>query len=60
MERKLLYPDPFEEDLTMEEKDLCHHYKVFMRFHSREEHEQLLRSIIEENRILKRIQDLQV
>ncbi|CAA2999250.1 transcriptional adapter ADA2-like [Olea europaea subsp. europaea] len=59
LERNLLYPDPFEEDLTMEEKDLCHHYKVFMRFHSREEHEQLLRSIIEENRILKRIQDLQ-
>lgn len=59
LERNLLYPDPFEEDLTMEEKDLCHHYRVFMRFHSREEHEQLLRSIIEEHRILKRIQDLQ-
>ncbi|XP_042039791.1 transcriptional adapter ADA2-like isoform X1 [Salvia splendens] len=59
LERNLLYPDPFERDLTMEEKELCHRYRVFMRFHSKEEHDELLRSVVEEQRILKRIEDLQ-
>ncbi|KAL1567554.1 transcriptional adapter ADA2-like isoform X3 [Salvia divinorum] len=59
LERNLLYPDPFERDLTLEEKELCHRYRVFMRFHSKEEHDELLRSVVEEQRILKRIQDLQ-
>ncbi|KAL2252217.1 UNVERIFIED_CONTAM: Transcriptional adapter ADA2 [Sesamum indicum] len=59
LERNLLYPDPFEKDLTSEEKELCNRYRVFMRFHSKEEHDELLRSIVEEQRILKRIQDLQ-
>ena len=44
----------------MEEKELCHRYRVFMRFHSKEEHDELLRSVVEEQRILKRIEDLQV
>lgn len=60
MERNLLYPDPFEKDLTKEEKELCCHYRVFMRFHSKEEHNEMVRSVVEEQRILKRIQDLQV
>ncbi|KAH6764766.1 ADA2 2B [Perilla frutescens var. frutescens] len=59
LERNLLYPDPFDKDLTLEEKELCHRYRVFMRFHSKEEHDELLRSVVEEQRILKRIQDLQ-
>ncbi|KAK6117810.1 hypothetical protein DH2020_048437 [Rehmannia glutinosa] len=59
LERNLLYPDPFEKDLTLEEKELCRRYRVFMRFHSKEEHDELLRSVVEEQRILKRIQDLQ-
>ncbi|CAN4110175.1 unnamed protein product [Withania somnifera] len=59
LERKLLYPDPFEKDLTSEEKDICRGYRVFMRFSSKEEHEDFLRSIIEEHRMVKRIQDLQ-
>ncbi|KAL6511247.1 hypothetical protein OROHE_020471 [Orobanche hederae] len=59
LERNLLYPDPFEKDLTLEEKELCRRYRVFMRFHSKEEHNEMLRSVVEEQRILKRIQDLQ-
>ncbi|XP_073148495.1 transcriptional adapter ADA2 isoform X2 [Henckelia pumila] len=59
LERNLLYPDPFEKDLTLEEKELSHRYRVFMRYHSKDEHVELLRSIIEEHRILKRIEGLQ-
>ncbi|KZV31355.1 hypothetical protein F511_05459 [Dorcoceras hygrometricum] len=59
LERNLLYPDPFEKDLTLEEKELSRRYRVFMRYHSKDEHEALLRSIIEEHRILKRIESLQ-
>lgn len=60
LERNLLHPDPFEKDLTSEEKDICRCYRVFMRFNSKEEHEDFLRSIIEEHRMVKRIQDLKV
>ncbi|WRX16257.1 zinc finger protein [Theobroma cacao] len=59
LERNLLYPDPFERNLSPEEKEIYQRYKVFMRFHSKEEHEELLKSVIEEHRIVKRIQDLQ-
>ncbi|CAI9089979.1 OLC1v1024639C1 [Oldenlandia corymbosa var. corymbosa] len=59
LERGLLYPDNFEKELSREEKDICQRYRVFMRFHSKEEHEELLRSLVEEHRVLKRIQDLQ-
>ncbi|KAL3502621.1 hypothetical protein ACH5RR_037070 [Cinchona calisaya] len=59
LERNLLYPDIFEKGLSQEEKDICRRYRVFMRFHSKEEHEELLGSLIEEHRVLKRIQDLQ-
>lgn len=60
LERNLLYPDPFEKNLTPEEKEICQRYRVFMRFHSKDEHEELLRTVIEEHRIRKRILDLQV
>ncbi|XP_051135733.1 transcriptional adapter ADA2-like isoform X3 [Andrographis paniculata] len=59
LERNLLYPDPFEKELTSEEKELCRRYRVFMRFHTKEEHGELLRYVVEEQRILKRIQGLQ-
>ncbi|KMT08465.1 hypothetical protein BVRB_6g140200 isoform B [Beta vulgaris subsp. vulgaris] len=59
LERNLLYPDPFEKNLTPEEKEICQRYRVFMRFHSKDEHEELLRTVIEEHRIRKRILDLQ-
>ncbi|XP_074307787.1 transcriptional adapter ADA2-like isoform X2 [Silene latifolia] len=59
LERNLLYLDPFEKNLSPEEKQICQQYRVFMRFHSKEDHEELLRTVIEEHRILKRIQDLQ-
>ncbi|GAB2274998.1 hypothetical protein Dimus_009766 [Dionaea muscipula] len=59
LERNLLYPDPFLKSLSPEERELCQRYRIFMRFHSKEEHEDLLRNVIEEHRIVKRIQDLQ-
>ncbi|XP_074272552.1 transcriptional adapter ADA2b-like isoform X2 [Silene latifolia] len=58
IERNILYPDPFEKNLSPEERQICQQYRVFMRFHSKEEHEELLKTVIEEHRILKRIQDL--
>lgn len=58
LERNLLYPDPFEKDLLPEEGEIYQRFKVFMRFHSKEEHEALLRNIIKEHHIVKRIQDL--
>ncbi|TKY47885.1 Transcriptional adapter ADA2 [Spatholobus suberectus] len=59
LERDLLYPDPFEKSLLPEELQICQRYKVFMRYHSKEEHQDLLKNIIEEHRLVKRIQDLQ-
>lgn len=60
LERNLLYPDPFEKGLTPEEREIYKRFKVFMRFHSSEDHKELLKNIIEEQQIVKRIQDLQV
>lgn len=60
LERDLLYPHTFEKSLLPEELQICQNYKVFMRFHSKEEHQDLLKNIIEEHRLVKRIQDLQV
>ncbi|KAK7260716.1 hypothetical protein RIF29_26989 [Crotalaria pallida] len=59
LERNLLSLDPFEKSLSPEELEICKRYKVFMRFHSKEEHKELLKNIIEEHRLVKRIQDLQ-
>ncbi|XP_042520592.1 transcriptional adapter ADA2-like isoform X2 [Macadamia integrifolia] len=59
LERNLLYPNPLEKELSLEEREMYERYKVFMRFHSKEKHEELIRTIIEEHRTQKRIQDLQ-
>ncbi|XP_031118687.1 transcriptional adapter ADA2b [Ipomoea triloba] len=56
--RNLLYPTEFEKTLSQEEKDLWRRYDAFMRFHSREEHEELLKAIILEHRTVKRIKEL--
>ncbi|XP_057470841.1 transcriptional adapter ADA2b-like isoform X1 [Actinidia eriantha] len=58
LERDLLHPNPFKEDLSPEEKELCCRYDVFMRFHSKEEHDDLLKTVVQEHRIMKRIQEL--
>ncbi|CAN0910372.1 Transcriptional adapter ADA2b [Linum grandiflorum] len=58
LERNLLYPNPFERDLSPDERMICRRYDIFMRFHSKEEHEDLLRTVITEHRTLKRIQEL--
>ncbi|CAK9156817.1 unnamed protein product [Ilex paraguariensis] len=58
LERNLLHSNPFEKDLSQEEKAICRRYDVFMRFHSKEEHEELLKTVISEHRILKRIHEL--
>ncbi|KAE9452772.1 hypothetical protein C3L33_15324, partial [Rhododendron williamsianum] len=58
LERNLLQPSAFENDLSPEEKDICRRYDVFMRFHSKEEHDDLLKTVVQEHRILKRIQEL--
>ncbi|PON55396.1 Homeodomain-like [Parasponia andersonii] len=45
-------------DIDAEHELKLQRFKVFMQFHSKEEHEEFLRIIIEEHRIMKRIQDL--
>ncbi|KAK9681425.1 hypothetical protein RND81_10G001200 [Saponaria officinalis] len=59
IERNLLYPSPFEKDLSVEEKALCRQYDPFMRFHSKEDHEDMLQTIIAEHRTIKRIKELE-
>ncbi|KEH22976.1 putative transcription factor MYB/SANT family [Medicago truncatula] len=58
LERNLLYPNPFEKDLTPEEKAICRQYDVFMHFHTKEAHEELLTTVISEHRLKKKIQEL--
>lgn len=60
LERNLLYPDPLEKNLSLEEREIFKRLKVFMRFHSKENHDKLLKSVIEEHQIVRRIQELQV
>ncbi|XP_078430089.1 transcriptional adapter ADA2-like [Wolffia australiana] len=59
LERNLLYPSQFEKELCSEDREIYERYKVFMRFQSQKEHEELVRTLIEERRIRKRIQELQ-
>lgn len=59
LERNLLYPHPLEKDLSNEDRDVYYRYKVFMRFLSKEEHDALVSSVIEERKIRRRIQELQ-
>jgi transcriptional adapter 2-alpha len=56
----LLRQNSFEKDLSQEEKALCRNYDAFLRFLSKEEHEEFLKTIVSEHRILKRIQALEV
>ncbi|XP_059440348.1 transcriptional adapter ADA2b-like [Corylus avellana] len=58
LERNLLYPNPLEKDFSPEERAICRRYDVFMRFLTKEEHEDLLQTVITEHRTLKRIQEL--
>ncbi|KAG5252427.1 transcriptional adapter ADA2b [Salix suchowensis] len=58
LERNLLHPSPFKKDLTPEERALCRRFDPFMRFYSKEEHEELLQAIVKEHRILKKIKEL--
>ena len=60
LQRNLLYPSSFEKDLSVEEMAICRQYDVFMRFHSKEEHKELLKTVVAEHRTLKRIQELKV
>lgn len=60
LERNLLYPNPLEKDLTPEEKAICRKYDIFMRFHSKEDHDELLRTMLFEHRSWKKIQELKV
>ncbi|CAO2842415.1 unnamed protein product [Amaranthus hypochondriacus] len=59
LERNLLYPSSFEKELTPEEKAICRRYDPFMRFHSKEDHEDMLQAIIAEHRTRKRILELE-
>ncbi|XP_077216285.1 ADA2 2B isoform X2 [Tasmannia lanceolata] len=59
LERNLLYPNPLEKELSNEDREIYERYKVFMRFHSQEEHDALLQTLIEERNIRKRIKELQ-
>lgn len=56
----MLYPSSFEKDLSPEEKSICRRYDPFMRFHSKEDHENMLHAIIGEHRTRKRILELEV
>ncbi|KAK7245973.1 hypothetical protein RIF29_40829 [Crotalaria pallida] len=58
LERNLLHPNPSENDLTAEEKQICGKYDSLMRFHSKEEHEELLQTVIAEHRTRKRLEEL--
>ncbi|XP_042373362.1 transcriptional adapter ADA2-like [Zingiber officinale] len=59
LERNLLYPNQLEKEISNEDKDIYNSFKVFMRFLSQEEHEDLVKSVIEERKIRRRIQELQ-
>lgn len=58
LERNLLQPSEFQNSLSPEEKDICRRYDAIMRFLSKEEHEELLKTVVSEHRYVKRIQEL--
>ncbi|XP_050381355.1 transcriptional adapter ADA2-like isoform X2 [Argentina anserina] len=59
LERNLIRPDPLEKTLSPEVREIYQRFKVFMRFHSNDDHKEFIKSIIEEQQIVKRILDLQ-
>ncbi|KAJ6793808.1 putative transcriptional adapter ADA2 [Iris pallida] len=58
LERTLLYPSPLEKELSFEDREVYHRFKVFMRFLTQEEHEALVKTVIEERKI-ERTHELQ-
>lgn len=58
IERNLLSPNPFEKELSAEEIALCRRFDVFMRLHTKEDHQELLETVVDEFRIQKRINEL--
>ncbi|XP_059438872.1 transcriptional adapter ADA2b-like [Corylus avellana] len=58
IERNLLYPNPLEKDFSPEERAICRSYDFVMRFHTKEEHDDLLLTVIKVHRTRKRIQEL--
>ncbi|CAN6484974.1 unnamed protein product [Victoria cruziana] len=60
LERNLLYPNLLEKDLSDEDKEIYQRCKVFMRFHSQEEHDALIHGLMLERKIRQKIQELQV
>lgn len=59
LERDLLHSRPLEKMLSKEEKELYQRCRVFMRFHSQEEHNALLDGLNMERKLRQRIQELQ-
>ncbi|PKA58661.1 Transcriptional adapter ADA2 [Apostasia shenzhenica] len=59
LERNLLYPHPMEKDLSDEDREVYQRFKVFMRFLPQEEFETLVKSVLEERKMRRRIQELQ-
>jgi transcriptional adapter 2-alpha len=58
LERGLLFPK--EKKRSREEKEAHNALKVFSRFHSAEEHDQFVKGLVNEQRIRRRIEQLQV
>lgn len=59
LKRNLLYPSPLEKELSSEDRDVYQRFKVFMRFLSQEEFDALIKTVIEERKIRRRIKELQ-
>lgn len=59
LERDLLYSRPLDKMLSKEEKELYQRCKVFMRYHSQEEHNALLGGLNMERRLRQKIEELQ-
>lgn len=59
LERDLLHSRPLDKMLSKEEKELYQRCRVFMRFHSQEEHNALLDGLNMERKLRQRIQELQ-
>eukprot|EP00808_Paulinella_micropora_P024718 g29535.t1 len=59
LDRGLLDQRKPHEKRTKEEREVYNNMRVFARFHSKEEHEALVQGLIEEQRLRKRIEQLQ-
>eukprot|EP01018_Ginkgo_biloba_P003732 Gb_13536 [translate_table: standard] len=59
LERDLLHSKPLDKTLSKEERELYQRCRVFMRFHSQEEHNALLDGLNMERKLRQRIEELQ-